>query len=180
MKYINTFKKFFEKLNIENDDNEQVMSLKTNINEIEETIRTYKSNKSKLDNIYDTFIDNDDLIKKLKSSNMIDKTKNGISYTNELLSIYSSIPRNKRKIKDLSESIKKINDNITEISSDKNIEESEKKEKITTLKNEIIDKKNNINQIKKEIFDNESKMKDKFKELELNIKDKSNKLKNNF
>ena len=98
MKYINTFEKYFEKLNIENDDNEQVTSLKTSINDIEETIMFYKSNKNKLDSIYDKYIDNLDLVRKLKSSGMVDKNKDGISYTNELLSIYSSIPRNKRKI----------------------------------------------------------------------------------
>ena len=122
MKYINTFEKYFEKLNIESDDNEQTTSLKTSINDIEQTINFYKSNKSKLDNIYDKYIDNLDLIRKLKSSGIIDKNKEGISYNNELLSIYSSIPRNKRKIKDTLESINNINSDISELNSNSEME----------------------------------------------------------
>ena len=171
MKYINTFEKYFEKLNIDNDDNEQTTSLKTSINDIEQTINFYKSNKSKLDTIYDKYVDNLDLVRKLKSSGIIDKNKEGISYTNELLSIYSSIPRNKRKIKDTLESINNINSDM---------DQKDKQEKISELKRDISDKNTTINNIKKDIIDGEKKMKEKLKEMEEDIKTKLNKLKNNF
>lgn len=180
MKYINTFEKYFEKLNIENDDNEQVTSLKTSINDIEETIMFYKSNKNKLDSIYDKYIDNLDLVRKLKSSGMVDKNKDGISYTNELLSIYSSIPRNKRKIKDLLDIIKKINSDIKEVNSDMEMDQKLKQEKISELKKDISDKNSTINDIKKDIIESEKKMRGKIKEMEEDIKNKLNKLKNNF
>ncbi len=180
MKYINTFEKYFEKLNIDNDDNEQTTSLKTSINDIEQTINFYKSNKSKLDTIYDKYVDNLDLVRKLKSSGIIDKNKEGISYTNELLSIYSSIPRNKRKIKDTLESINNINTDISELNSNSDMDQKDKQEKISELKKDISDKNSTINDIKKDIIDSEKKMKEKLKEMEEDIKTKLNKLKNNF
>ena len=180
MKYINTFEKYFEKLNIDNDDNEQTTSLKTSINDIEQTINFYKSNKSKLDTIYDKYVDNLDLVRKLISSGIIDKNKEGISYTNELLSIYSSIPRNKRKIKDTLESINNINTDISELNSNSDMDQKDKQEKISELKKDISDKNSTINDIKKDIIDSEKKMKEKLKEMEEDIKTKLNKLKNNF
>jgi cell division protein FtsL len=170
MKYFKSYKSFKEKYSIDNNDTPEVTNSKNYLNKLETDIMEYNSKKMTLDTIYKTYVDDTDLINKLKSSKFIlDDKKN---FTNTLLGMYSQISSKNRKITDLENQISKGKTDLIDVKN--------KVQGNPTLQNSI---QSDIDNINKKIADKTKDISDldnQIKDLSKIINDKVIEMKKEF
>lgn len=173
MSNILRFKEFIgEKYQLDPNDAPEITSQKKSFNDIESHITEYNAKKVNLDNIYKTYIDDKDLVNKLKSQKLLEGNPTDVKtirFLNPLLAIHAQISRKMRKVLDIEKLIKSYQETISdkEDLSDGNkdvgddlkqdIEENEKK--IASKKTEIQKLDSEIMILKKQIDSEITKMK---------------------
>ena len=151
------YKQFLlEKFYPQATDSPDMVSRMNSLNQIEDDIKEFNSNKSKLLNIYLNYKDHNDLISKLKSNKYIGQQAkpNTIEFNNRLLSLWATSCKKRRKIKNLEDEMKGF-----EAGSDS-----------------IKDTTDKINDLKREILDDEKAVNDKLKEMKDDLIDSSKKV----
>lgn len=185
MKKILSFDRYInEKYILDQNDPPEITSQKRNFNDIENYIKEYNLKKVNLDNIYKTYIDEKDLLNKLKSQKILEGNPSNIKtikFTNPLLSIHAQISRKMREISDIQKMIKSdeetidnkestlrnnkeevvgdaLKDDITQV----NTKISDKNEQIKKLNSEMIILKKQIdleiNKLKKQLIDSQRRI----------------------
>lgn len=153
MRLLNFENFVFEKYQLQQNDSPEITSQKKSFNELENFITEYNNKKITLDNIYKTYIDDKDLLNKLKSQKFIEGTPSNyksIEFTNPLLAIHAQISRKMREIADIQKIVKSDEETIK--SKDSFTKDTQSAETKETLKDEI-------SQTQEKISDNQEKIK---------------------
>jgi hypothetical protein len=183
MRHLSTYSKFIsEKYQLDQNDSPEITSQKQSFNDLEENIKEYNLKKVTLDNIYKTYIDDSDLVNKLKSQKLLEGNPGDvktIKFNNPLLAIHAQMSRKMRKIMDIEKIIKLEEESISnkkgasdggkEVadSLSQDIESSQekissKRTEIQKLDAEIMSLKKQIdaeiNKIKKQIIDSQKRI----------------------
>lgn len=170
---VKNYKSFLETYDIDDHDPVDISMKKVDFNKKEEWIKEYKSKSSVLDNIYLSYVDQEDLANKLKSNKLIDDSKE-ISFINPLIGIRAQISQKNRKLQDIRKNIKILEDDIKSkedlVNNDATLRNS-LGEDITNIKQKISENNNEINIIHKEVTDLEKHIHTKLKEFEDSISD---------
>ena len=98
----------------EKTDSPEIASYMNKFNDIESQIKDFDKYKVVISNIYMTYIDEKDLIKKLAAQNFIEKTedKKKIKFENPVLGIWAQSCEKRRTLKDMDDQIKKWQEDI--------------------------------------------------------------------
>jgi DNA repair exonuclease SbcCD ATPase subunit len=172
MKYIKNYKNYFlsENLETNSDDSQSTKMAKEKLNDLKEKISEYNSKKSKIDNIYKSSKDSEEL--KRKMDDILGKESQG---RNKFLVLYSSIASKKRTIENTKT---RINDKEIELSRFKQKlkigQEAESanriKERISEIQDSIKENKRKIQEDIKKISDMEKDLSDIIKKSEEDMK----------
>jgi hypothetical protein len=170
MKYI----KKFEKYVIPNTDSPEVSSDKDYFNNLEDNIKEYNTKKTTLQNIYMTYTNQDDLVKKLFSQKFINSnttpTKDSPrKFMNPLLDLWSQVCQKMRDTKNIQDQITSekgtINQKNDLISQNPNVADSANQSisnsnsNITDLNQQLSKINTSITILKKQTEDELAKMK---------------------
>lgn len=165
MRHLFDYSKFiFDRYNYDQTDRLEISSQKKSANQIEEYIKEYGVKKVTLDNIYLTYVDDKDLINKLKTQKFISgnpSNQKTIEFINPLLGIHAQISQNLRKIKGIEAEIKsdeesksskqKISDGSPEAKDAMTNDIKSITDKIASKKADIIKINNDVLTLKKSI-----------------------------
>lgn len=175
MKILN-YKKFLESYTIDEKDPPELNTQKIDSNNLQLWISEYNSKKGVIDSIYSTYIDNNDLITKLKSGKFIED--NG-SFINPLLGLRSQIAKKNREILVVQKNIKITENDIKSkqdlIRSDPTLKESISGD-IANLNKKSTDYKSKISSLSKDIIDLEKSINEKLLEFKKSLVDLENNL----
>lgn len=173
-----------EKYQLQQNDPPEITSQKKSFNELENFITDYNNKKVTLDNIYKTYVDDKDLMNKLKSQGFLKGTPTDykkIQFQNPLLDIHAQISRKMREIANIQDLIKSdeetiqnketiskdVSGNDTKKTLDDDISQvqqkiSDNQEKIKKLDSEIFILKkqidSQINKMKKQLIDSQKRI----------------------
>lgn len=156
-------------------DAPEIASQMNTFNSMENIIKDFEIHKADVNNIYMTYKDEADLINKLSARKLIEKkttNKKEIKFTNELLAIWAQSCEKRRDLKNIEESIEKLNqdnrDRQENIKNNPSLKDSEQ-ESIKSNTDTISSKKQEISQLQKEISNLEKEAKDKLNKIKLDL-----------
>lgn len=176
MKHIKNYQKFNEAIfQVDQNDPPELAADKTSTNKLDTDIKEFLNKKVTIDNIYMTYTDEKDLIKKLSAqkfiqSNTSDKKK--IKFINPLIAMYAQASEKKRELKNLESDL----DSQKETLSDRQSSITQNPELKNTLGDDIKYTQDKVNDIQSKI----SKIKNEIVTLERNTRDKLNQMKKDF
>ena len=164
----------------EQSDPPEIISDMNTSNNTENTVKEYNQKKSVIENIYNNYTDEKDLINKLISQKFISKGDNvtNIIFNNVLLGMWAQSCEKQRELKDMNDQITKWGEDIKsqKLSLSKNPSSKESIESDISLTQSKIDQKNKeLNQKKIDITNLQKNVAAKLKTLqdELNTSDKN-------
>lgn len=98
-----------EKYLLDQNDPPEITSQKRGFNDLEAQITEYQNKKVTLDNIYKSYVDDKDLMNRLKAQKFLEGNPSNvktIKFTNPLLAIHAQISRKLREVMDIQNMIK--------------------------------------------------------------------------
>ena len=167
MKYLKRYTLFKEDFEIEDSDEESVKASKEELNKVKEEISEFNSKKSSIDNLYQSDNDNiEDGLKKIIGEN---------EDRNPFLSLYSSIASSKSKVEKLQKKSDDKAIELSNFKDRLSIaEDSESKsslsDKIKEIEKQISDIKSELDEKVKKIPEMEKELNDKMLKSENDIK----------
>lgn len=95
-------------------DAPEIASDKNQFNNIQKQVDEYNKNKTVVNNIYLSYLNEVDLINKLSGQKLIDRTsdKKSIKFYNPIIGLWAQSCQKKREIKDINTEIEKLKQNI--------------------------------------------------------------------
>lgn len=161
-----------EKYNVYQNDPTELASDKTYFNKSESDIKEFLTKKTTIDNIYKTYTDEKDLIKKLSAQkfipvNTLDKKK--IQFSNPLIGLYALSAEKTRELSSLEKELATQTDTLSQRQS----AISSNPDATTSLQNDISYTQGKISDINTQI----SKLKNEIVTLERNTRDKLKQMK---
>lgn len=178
-KYIDFVK---EKYNVYQNDPTELASDKSYFNKSENDIKEFLSKKTTIDNIYKTYTDEKDLIKKLFAQKFIPlntSDKNKIKFTNPLIGLYAMSAEKSRQLRSLENELLTQTDTLsqrqTAINTNPDASDSLQND-VSYTQTKISDIKSKITKLKDEIVTLERNTRDKLKQMKDGLDDNKKKL----
>lgn len=136
---------------VDKNDPPEIASDKNSLNQTQSNIEEFLAKKTIVDNIYATYKDQNDLVKKLIAQKLILNTNDSkkIQFTNALLGLYAQSAEKKRSIKNLEDELK----NQKETISNKQLMITQNPETRESAQKDIDYSTGRINDITKQISD---------------------------
>jgi hypothetical protein len=165
MRYLKTYYKFNEDLEISENDTDDVKNTKQSVTDIQNNIKEYKEKKSKIDAIYNI-------------SNTTDPSKEIAKVMgdskNIFLNMYNTIMSTKHKV-DVTQ--KKLADKVTEMGRMRDLESTSEPKDRTELNKRISEVQNQTQLLKKEIAELSKKIPNMEQEFKKKLSDTENEIK---
>ncbi len=183
MKLIKKYKTFINEVYLPTQSEApEVASQMNTFNDKEKMIRDFMKDKVTISNIYMQYKDEVDLINKLSARKFIEKktqNKKQIKFNNELLAIWAESCDKRRDLKNLEDSITKIEGDIStskeNMAGNPGLQQSEQ-ESIDRNNEKIVEKKAKIEQLKKEIMDLERNTQERLEDIKKDLKQSKTKM----
>jgi len=117
---IKKYKEFREAFNIYQTDEPEIAADKNQSNDAEKDIKEFLTKKVTIDNIYNTYKDEKDLISKLFAQKFIEANtsdKKRIKFNNPLIALYAMAADKKRELKSLQDDLQTKTDTLSNVKS---------------------------------------------------------------
>ena len=156
--HLKKYKEFLEAAYTDNkNDPPEIQSDTKSFNDMEIYLKEFSSKKSLLDKIYSEYKDEKELISKLLSQKLINRSndKKNIKFTNPLLEIYAHIAEKNRDEKGIEKDINKYIEDLNlknqQIKDNPSMKDTLEKD-IKNIQDNISSKKSELSNIKKDIL----------------------------
>ncbi len=171
--------KKFENYELSPTEDPAISSAKVDMNNMNQWISEFNSQKATVDEIYLTYIDEKDLRNKLLSKKLIDKDGEGVHFPNPLLASWAETSAKKRQVDVIEKSINLLignkNENNRKLNADADLQETIDIQN-NSIDENIRDKKASLNTLNKEINQAEQETMEKLNDFKRHYKEETKKL----
>lgn len=175
MKHLKTF----ENYELSPTEDPAISSTKVDMNNMNQWISEFNSQKNTVDEIYLTYVDEKDLRNKLISKKLIDKEGDGVHFPNPLLASWAEVSAKKRQVDVINKSINLLqgnkNENLSKLGADPDLKETIDIQN-NTIDQNINDKKAALNSLNKEINTAQQETLKKLNDYKRHYKEETKKL----